>query len=109
MSQLYEESKKSDFGAIGVLIKWLLIGGPQRKPGKPQKTPVFRLLWFITVVSLFVALLSFPEGNGGDMETFCYASAVFVFAIFMWIVRAVKSKKTKAPDQESVSSDNREE
>jgi len=108
MSQLMDECKKNDLGIIGVLIKWLLIGGPQRKPGKPQKTFGFRLLWFITVVPLlFMAICFFCSKDGNistlnaDVQQYFYiASGVFVVDIILWIIRGYLFKKKKnAPPQ----------
>ncbi len=112
MSKFVDDCGKNG-GVIGLLLKWLLTGGPQRKPGKPQKTFAFRFLWFITVVPLLfiVALFLFAkDGNISNLKPeyqqyFNIACGVLIVDIVLWILRAFSMKKKKKTQHQPMSED----
>ena len=117
MSQLMNEAKKNDFGILGVLLKWLLIGGPQRKKGKPQKTFGFRFCWFMTAAPLLVMAVLFLLAKDGEISNlnedarnvFNLAIGVFIFGIACWLMRAGMSKKKKQGGEEEAPSESDDE
>ena len=108
---LKSESKKDkEFGIFGVLGKWLLFGGPQRQPGKPQKTIWFRTLWFFTIVPALLVVLALLACSGNifalkpEVQKYIYYSCgLLVLDAILWYLRAKDLKKKT--DKQSMDAD----
>ena len=112
-----DKSKKPD----GWIWLWLLFGPLTKKDkdgkklkNQPTYSFYFRLLWFMTSVSLitmgvllFIANGEISQLNSDLKKYLIYAIATFVTAVVLWIVRARYNKTHK--HREKLSEHNEEE